>query len=230
MARELDGKLVDEAVKTIQMLAVDTVEKANSGHPGAPMGLACLAFELWMRHLRFDPADPSWPGRDRFVLSAGHASALLYALLHLSGYDLPLAELKSFRQWGSKTPGHPEVHLTPGVETTTGPLGQGIANAVGMAIAEKMRAARLDEHEEGLFGGRVFGIASDGDNATSVLRPPITRASRPLRDRPASKTAKTAPRRTIQRRETAQRATAFRIGARAHARDAASRESGRADV
>ena len=168
MARELDGKLVDQAVKTIQMLAVDTVEKASSGHPGAPMGLASLTFALWMRHLRYDPSDPSWPGRDRFVLSAGHASSLLYSLLHLSGYDLPLEQLKSFRQWGSKTPGHPEVHLTPGVETTTGPLGQGIATAVGMAIAGKMLAARFDGDEPGLFDGRVFGVASDGDMMEGV--------------------------------------------------------------
>jgi len=162
--RELDDKLVDKAIKTIQMLAVDAVEKAKAGHPGAPMGLAQIAFEIWMSELRFDPKDPAWPDRDRFVLSCGHASMLLYALLHLSGYDLPMAELERFRQWGSKTPGHPEVHLTPGVETTTGPLGQGIANAIGMAAALKMRAARFPD----LVSARVFGLASDGDMMEGV--------------------------------------------------------------
>src|SRR3984893_10451940 len=118
---------VDELViNTIRFLAVDRVEKANSGHPGAPMGLAPLAYQLWTRHLRFNPRDPAWPNRDRFVLSAGHASALLYALLHLSGSALPMSELQRFRQYGSITPGHPEHGHTPGVETTTGPLGQGL--------------------------------------------------------------------------------------------------------
>ena len=152
-----------EAVKCIQMLAVDAVEAANSGHPGAPMGLADIAFTLWMRQLRYDPTAPDWPNRDRFVLSAGHASMLLYGLLHLSGYDLSLDDIKQFRQWESKTPGHPEVHMTPGVETTTGPLGQGISNAVGMALALKMQAARFNTAEEPLITARVFGIASDGD-------------------------------------------------------------------
>jgi transketolase len=163
-----DQELVDRAVKTIQMLAVDAVEQAAAGHPGAPMGLADIAFELWMRELRFDPNDATWPDRDRFVLSAGHASMLLYALLHLSGYDLSLDEIKRFRQWGSKTPGHPEFGHTPGVETTTGPLGQGISNAVGMALALKMRAARFNPHEPGLVAARVFGIASDGDMMEGV--------------------------------------------------------------
>src|SRR5262245_14009052 len=116
----------------LRFLAIDAVNAAASGHPGMPMGMADIAEVLWLRHLSHDPADPAWPDRDRFVLSNGHGSMLLYALLHLSGYDLPLAELKNFRQLSSKTPGHPEVHLTPGVETTTGPLGQGLANAVGM--------------------------------------------------------------------------------------------------
>jgi len=163
MAREIDAALISEAVKTIQMLAVDTVEKAQSGHPGAPMGLADIAFEIWTRQLRFDPADPDWPDRDRFVLSCGHASTLLYALLHLSGFELSLDDLRQFRQWGSKTPGHPEVHHTPGVEMTTGPLGQGLATAVGIAAGLKMQAARLDGHDAGLVSARVFGIASDGD-------------------------------------------------------------------
>ncbi len=162
MPNDLEPTLVETAVKTIQMLAVDAVEKANSGHPGAPMGLASIAFELYAHELRFDPKDPAWPNRDRFVLSCGHASMLLYALLHLSGYALSLEELKNFRQWGSRTPGHPEVHLTPGVETTTGPLGQGIATAVGMAASQKMMAARFP-HDPELFDGRIFGIASDGD-------------------------------------------------------------------
>src|SRR5882724_6229336 len=143
MPREYDPKLVEKAVKTIQMLAVDAVEKAKAGHPGTPMALASIAFEIWTRHLRYDPADPTWPDRDRFVLSAGHASMLLYGMLHLSGYGLAMEELKHFRQWGSKTPGHPESHLTAGVEVTTGPLGQGIANAVGMAASFKMLGARF---------------------------------------------------------------------------------------
>ncbi len=159
--RTLSPALVDEAVATIRLLAVDGVEQASSGHPGTPMALAQIAFELWMGHLRYDPTAPDWPDRDRFVLSCGHASMLLYGMLHLSGYDLSLDDLKRFRQWGSKTPGHPEIHLTPGVETTTGPLGQGIANAVGMALALKMREARLGR--PGLVRARVFGIASDGD-------------------------------------------------------------------
>jgi len=161
--REVDPKVVEQAVKTIQMLAVDAVERAGCGHPGAPMGLAAISYELWTRHLRYDPKDPAWPNRDRFVLSAGHASMLLYGMLHLSGYDLPLQELKNFRQLGSRTPGHPEAHMTPGVETTTGPLGQGIANAVGMAASIKMMAARFNQHEADLISARVFGIASDGD-------------------------------------------------------------------
>ncbi|MDC3989474.1 transketolase [Polyangium jinanense] len=158
----IDESTVTKAVHTIQMLAVDAVEKANSGHPGAPMGLASIAFEIFTRHLRYDPQDPNWPDRDRFVLSAGHASMLLYGLLHLAGYDLSLDELKRFRQLGSRTPGHPEVHMTPGVEVTTGPLGQGISTAVGMAAALKMMEARFGA-KTGVATARVFGIASDGD-------------------------------------------------------------------
>ena len=119
------GTLQHQAINTIRTLAMDAVQAANSGHPGAPMGAAPMAYVLWTRFLRHNPADPAWPDRDRFVLSAGHASMLLYSLLHLTGYDLPLDEIKNFRQWGSKTPGHPEYGLTPGVETTTGPLGSG---------------------------------------------------------------------------------------------------------
>jgi transketolase len=165
--RTYDAKLVEKAVNTIRMLSVDGVEKANSGHPGTPMALAQIAFEIWTRHLRYDPTEPAWPDRDRFVLSCGHASMLLYSMLHLSGYDLPLEELKNFRQWGSKTPGHPEVHLTPGVETTTGPLGQGIANAVGMAAGIKMLGARFNAFGP-ISTARVFGIASDGDMMEGV--------------------------------------------------------------
>ena len=151
------------AINTLRFLAVDMVERAKSGHPGAPLGMAPMAWTLWSRFLTFDPAAPGWPARDRFVLSAGHASALLYALLHLAGYDLPLEELQRFRQLGSRTPGHPEHGLAPGVETTTGPLGQGFGNAVGMAIAQRALAARFDRPGFSLFDHRVWVIASDGD-------------------------------------------------------------------
>jgi transketolase len=151
------------AINTLRFLAVDMVERAKSGHPGAPLGMAPMAWTLWSRFLAFDPADPHWPARDRFVLSAGHASALLYALLHLAGYDLPIEQLARFRQLGSQTPGHPEHGLAPGVETTTGPLGQGFGNAVGMAIAQRALAARFDRPGFSLFDHRVWVIASDGD-------------------------------------------------------------------
>jgi len=151
------------AINTIRFLAVDMVEAANSGHPGAPMGQAPLAYLLWTRHLRHDPAAPDWADRDRFVLSCGHASALIYSLLHLAGYDLSLDELKNFRQLGSKTPGHPEYGHTPGVETTTGPLGQGLSTAVGMAIAKRQLAAEFNRNGFELFSHRIFTIASDGD-------------------------------------------------------------------
>jgi transketolase len=128
----------------IRALAMDAVQQANSGHPGAPMGMADMAVALWGRHLRHNPANPHWADRDRFVLSNGHGSMLIYALLHLTGYDLPMSELRNFRQLHSKTAGHPEVGITPGVETTTGPLGQGITNAVGMALAEKLLAAEFN--------------------------------------------------------------------------------------
>ncbi len=165
---EPSGDLDQLAINTIRFLAVDMVERANSGHPGAPMGQAPLAYLLWTRYLRHNPGDPSWPDRDRFVLSCGHASALLYSLLHLAGYDLPLDELRDFRQWGSKTPGHPEFHHTPGVETTTGPLGQGLGNAVGMAIARRQLAAEFDRDGFELFRHRVFVLASDGDMMEGV--------------------------------------------------------------
>ena len=157
------GDVADRACDTIRFLAVDAVERAKSGHPGLPMGMADAAFTLWIRTLRHDPEDPAWPDRDRFVLSAGHGSMLLYALLHLGGYDLSLDEIKRFRQWESKTPGHPEFGDTPGVETTTGPLGQGFGNAVGMALAAHRLAARFNDDGFEPIGHRVFGIVSDGD-------------------------------------------------------------------
>src|SRR5260370_26416738 len=130
-------------INTIRTLAMDAVQKANSGHPGTPMALAPAAYVLWEHFLRHNPRNPKWPNRDRFILSAGHASMLLYSLLHLTGYDLSLDDLKQFRQWGSKTPGHPEYGMTAGVEATTGPLGQGVGNSVGMAIAERWLEKRL---------------------------------------------------------------------------------------
>ena len=150
-------------VNTIRMLSVDAVEKAKSGHPGAPMGLAPAAYVLWTRLLKHNPRNPSWPDRDRFVLSAGHASMLIYSMLHLTGYDLPLEQIQQFRQWGSRTPGHPERGLTPGVETTTGPLGQGFGNGVGMAIAEAYLAARYNRPGFEIVDHLTYGIVSDGD-------------------------------------------------------------------
>ena len=151
------------AIDTIRTLSMDAVQKANSGHPGAPMGAAPMAFVLWTRFLRHAPTRPDWPDRDRFVLSAGHASMLLYSLLHLTGYDLGLEDLQQFRQWGSRTPGHPEHGLTPGVEATTGPLGQGFANAVGMAIAERRLAHEFNRPGHDLIDHWTYVIASDGD-------------------------------------------------------------------
>ncbi len=147
-------------INTIRTLSMDAVQKANSGHPGTPMALAPVAYVLWERFLRHNPANPQWPNRDRFVLSNGHASMLLYSLLHLYGYGLTLDDLKNFRQWDSKTPGHPEYRLTPGVETTTGPLGQGVSNSVGMAIAERWLAAHFGKE---LIDYRVYAICGDGD-------------------------------------------------------------------
>ncbi|HKY33428.1 MAG TPA: transketolase [Candidatus Polarisedimenticolia bacterium] len=151
------------AVNAIKMLSVDAVEKARSGHPGLPMGAADYCYVLWSRYLRFNPADPAWPDRDRFVLSAGHGSMLLYSLLHLFGFDVPLDELKSFRQWGSRTPGHPEAGCLPGVEVTTGPLGQGIGNAVGMALGARLLAERVNAPGHELISHRVYAVCSDGD-------------------------------------------------------------------
>ncbi|HEY6941271.1 transketolase [Dokdonella sp.] len=146
----------------IRFLSADAVEQAKSGHPGMPMGMAEIAVALWTRHLKHNPANPRWADRDRFVVSNGHGSMLLYSLLHLTGYDLPLAELKAFRQLHSKTPGHPEVHVTPGVETTTGPLGQGLANAVGMALAEKLLAAEFNTHDACVVDHHTYVFVGDG--------------------------------------------------------------------
>jgi transketolase len=162
MKTDESDKLDQLCINTIRTLAMDGVQQANSGHPGTPMALAPVAYVLWDRFLRHNPHNPQWPNRDRFVLSAGHASMLIYSMLHLSGYDLPLEELKKFRQWGSKTPGHPEYGLTPGVETTTGPLGQGVANSVGMAIAERWLAAHFNRPGHEIVNHRVYAIAGDG--------------------------------------------------------------------
>ncbi|MFO7736822.1 MAG: transketolase [bacterium] len=154
---------VKKSINTIRLLAADMIEKASSGHPGLPLGAAPMAYVLWKNHLSADPENPDWYDRDRFVLSAGHGSALLYALLHISGYDLPLEELKQFRQAGSRTPGHPEFGVTEGVEATTGPLGQGIANAVGMALAEKILAFRFNSDSRKIFDHYTYVLAGDGD-------------------------------------------------------------------
>ena len=150
-------------INTLRFLSVDMVEKAKSGHPGLPLGAAPMAYVLWTRFLRHHPQRPDWPDRDRFVLSAGHGSALLYALLHMTGYDLPMSELQRFRQWGSKTPGHPEAGHTPGVEVTTGPLGQGFAMGVGLAIAERLLATRFNRPGAEIVDHRTYSIVSDGD-------------------------------------------------------------------
>jgi len=156
-------KLDDLCVNTIRVLSAECVEKANSGHPGMPMGAASMAYVLWTKFLKHNPGHPAWFNRDRFVLSAGHGSMLLYSLLYLTGYDLPLSELARFRQWESKTPGHPEVGLTPGVETTTGPLGQGFANGVGMAMAERFLAATFNRPGYEIINHFTYAIVSDGD-------------------------------------------------------------------
>jgi transketolase len=171
-AQELDTL----AINTLRFLAADAVQKAKSGHPGMPMGAAAMAYVLWTRFLRHNPADPAWPDRDRFVLSAGHGSMLLYGLLHLTGYDLPLEEIQRFRQWGSKTPGHPEYGLTPGVDATTGPLGQGVANAVGMAIAERHLAARFNRPEHTVVDHYTYAICSDGDLMEGVAAEAVSLA------------------------------------------------------
>ena len=155
--------LIQRSINTIRFLSADGVQQANSGHPGLPMGAAAMTYALWMKHLCFNPGNPRWFDRDRFVLSGGHGSMLLYSLLHLTGFDLSLEELKHFRQWGSLTPGHPEVGLTPGVETTTGPLGQGLANAVGLAIAEAHLAAEFNQPDNEIINHFTYCIVGDGD-------------------------------------------------------------------
>ena len=157
------NQLDDLCINTIRMLAVDAVEAANSGHPGMPMEAANLAYVLWTRFLKHNPTNPHWPNRDRFVLSAGHGSMLLYAMLHLTGYDLSLDEIKNFRQWESKTPGHPEYRHVPGVETTTGPLGQGFATGVGMAMAEWYLAQNFNQPDFPLVDYNIYALVSDGD-------------------------------------------------------------------
>src|SRR5574338_723876 len=154
--------LQELAINTIRFLSADGVQQANSGHPGLPMGAAAIAYTIWTRHLRHNPKNPKWSNRDRFVLSGGHGSMMLYSLLHLTGYDLGLEELKNFRQFGSRTPGHPEYRLTHGVETTTGPLGQGFANGVGMAIAEAYLAARYNRPDHEIVNHYTYALVSDG--------------------------------------------------------------------
>ena len=158
-SKNQDTTLMANAVRA---LAMDAVQQANSGHPGAPMGMAEIAVALWGRHLSHNPANPQWANRDRFVLSNGHASMLVYALLHLTGYDLALSELRNFRKLHSKTPGHPEVGVTPGIETTTGPLGQGLTNAVGMALAEKLLAAEFNRPGHNVVDHRTYAFMGDG--------------------------------------------------------------------
>ncbi len=151
-----------DLANAVRALSMDAVQRANSGHPGAPMGMADIAEVLWNDFMRHNPANPGWADRDRFVLSNGHGSMLLYSILHLAGYDLPMEELRQFRQMHSKTPGHPEYGDTPGVETTTGPLGQGLANAVGMAIAERTLAAQFNRDEFDIVNHQTYAIAGDG--------------------------------------------------------------------
>jgi transketolase len=159
----MTDELQVRAINTIRFLSADAVQQANSGHPGLPMGAAAMAYTLWTRHLRHNPRNPKWAGRDRFILSGGHGSMLLYSLLHLTGYELPLDEIRNFRQFESKTPGHPEYGLTPGVETTTGPLGQGFATGVGMAIAATHLAATFNQPGHEIIQSYIYGIVTDGD-------------------------------------------------------------------
>src|SRR5258705_2030017 len=165
MQQQTDGnpELDQLSINTIRALTIDAVQKAKSGHPGLPLGAAPMAYVLWTKFMRYNPRNPKWENRDRFLLSAGHGSMLLYSLLYMAGYDLSLDEIKHFRQWGSKTPGHPEYGLTPGVEGSTGPLGQGFGNGVGMAIAERFLAATYNRPRHPLFDHYTYAIVSDGD-------------------------------------------------------------------
>ena len=158
-----------KTINNIRTLAADTVQKAKSGHPGAPMGMAPMAYAVWIKEMKHNPKDPAWKDRDRFVLSSGHASSLIYTMLHLTGYGLTMDDMKQFRQWGSKTPGHPEYRHTVGVETTSGPLGQGVANAVGFAIAETMMAAHFNRPGFPVVDHRVYAFCGDG--CTHMFRP-----------------------------------------------------------
>ncbi|MBU4389329.1 MAG: transketolase, partial [Proteobacteria bacterium] len=160
---ETPAEIDELCINTIRTLSMDAIQKANSGHPGAPMGLAPVAYILWKYFLKHNPKNPEWIDRDRFVLSGGHASMLLYSLLYLSGYDLTLDDIKNFRQWGSKTPGHPEFGHTPGVETTTGPLGQGFSNAVGMAMAERHLATIFNRNGYDILDHYTYMLCGDGD-------------------------------------------------------------------
>ena len=174
------GTIHEECVQTLRFLAADQVEKANSGHPGFPLGTAPLMYTFWDKFMRYNPQDPKWFNRDRFILSPGHGSALLYAMLHLAGYGLSLDELKQFRQWGSRTPGHPEYGVTPGVDVSTGPLGHGFAMGVGFAIAETMLAAKYNKPEFSIIDHYTYGIVSDGDLMEGVASEAASLAS-PLR-------------------------------------------------
>jgi len=165
-------------INTIRTLSIDGVRKANSGHPGMPMGAATMAYVLWTRHLRHNPKNPKWPDRDRFVLSAGHASMLLYSMLFLTGYDLSMKDIEQFRQWESRTPGHPENDRTPGVEVTTGPLGQGLANSVGLALAERWLAATFNRQADDVVDHYTYVLASDGDMMEGVAAEAASLAGR----------------------------------------------------
>ena len=164
------------AVNTIRTLSIDAIEKSNSGHPGLPMGAAPMAYTLWSRFMNHNPKNPTWFNRDRFVLSAGHGSMLLYSLLHLSGYGVEMEDIKNFRQWGSRTPGHPELGYTPGVEATTGPLGQGIAMAVGMAIAERHLAAVYNKDAFEVVDHYTYALCGDGDLMEGVASEAVSLA------------------------------------------------------
>jgi len=171
-ANDLD----ERCINTIRTLSIDAVQRANSGHPGMPMGAATLGYVLWTRHLRHNPRNPDWPDRDRFVLSAGHGSMLLYSLLFLTGYDLTLDDLKHFRQWHSPTPGHPEHGVTPGVEVTTGPLGQGVGNSVGLAIAERWLSSTFNREGHEVVDHYTYVLASDGDLMEGVAAEAVSLA------------------------------------------------------
>src|ERR1700693_1792289 len=172
----MSDQLDELCINTVRFLSVDAVQKPKSGHPGMPLGAAPMAYVLWTRLLKHNPRNPGWFDRDRFVLSAGHGSMLLYSLLYLTGYELSLDDIKAFRQWGSKTPGHPERGHTPGVETTTGPLGQGVANAVGMAIAERLLAERFNRPGHEILNHRTWAFVSDGDLMEGVAAEAVSLA------------------------------------------------------